>query len=170
MVTSPESPPFTSSTSPAPCGERNIFGTIHDNLSRSTERIDNAMKKIKSNINNSTETSNVDQSQIDYSAIISIKKPEIIYLDSSNSSNNNSNMDCDQVVPQPSQAALQAEPKNKSDHTLDIQETSLQQNSQTDPIKSPPNSSIYRTPPSSIRSDSISDLNEEDIIELNKIP
>ena len=170
MVTSPESPPITSSTQPAPCGERNVFGTIHDILSRSTKRIDNAMKKIKSNINNSTETSNVDQSQIDYSAIISIKKPEMIYLDSSNSSKNYSNMDCDQVEPQSSHAALQTEPKNKSEQTPDIDETSLQQNSQSDPIKSPPNSSIYRTPPSSIRSDSISDLNEEDIIELNKIP
>ena len=79
-------------------------------------------------------------------------------------------MDCDQVEPQSSHAALQTEPKNKSEQTPDIDETSLQQNSQSDPIKSPPNSSIYRTPPSSIRSDSISDLNEEDIIELNKIP
>ena len=128
------------------------------------------MKKIKSNINYSTESSNVDQSQIDYSAIISIKKPEIIYLDSSNSSNNNSNMDCVQVAPQPSQALPQTELKTKSDETPDVDETSLQQNSQSDLIKSPPNSSIYRTPPSSIRSDSISDLNEEDIIELNKIP
>ena len=170
MVTSPESPPITSNTSPTPCGEGNVFGTIHDNLSRSTKRIDNAMKKIKSNINYSTETSNVDQSQIDYSAIISIKKPEIIYLDSFNSSNNNSNMDCVQVAPQPSQAPPQTELKTNSDETPDVDETSLQQNSQSDLIKSPPNSSIYRTPPSSIRPDSISDLNEEDIIELNKIP
>ena len=170
MVTSPESPPITSSTTPAPCGERNVFGTIHDDLSRSTKRIDNAMKKINSNINSPTDTSQADQSQIDYSAIISIKKPEIIYLDSSNLPQNNSNMDCDQIVPKSSQAALQVEPENKTDNTRDTQGTSLQQNSQTDPIKSPPNSSIYRTPPSSIRSDSISDLNEEDIIELNKIP
>ena len=170
MVTSPESPPITSSTTPAPCGERNVFGTIHDELSRRPKRIDNAMKKIKSNINSFTDTSNVDQSQIGYSAIISIKKPEIIYLDSSNSSNNNSNMNCDQIVPKSSQAAHQVEPKSKTDNTQNIQETSLQHNSQTDPIKSPPNSSIYRTPPSSIRSDSISDLNEEDIIEVNKIP
>ena len=112
MVTCPESPPITSSTTPAPCGERNVFGTIHDDLSRSTKRIDNAMKKIKSNINSSTVTSKVDQSQIDYSAVISIKKPEIIYLDSSNSSNNNSNMDCDQIVPKSSQAALQMEKYN----------------------------------------------------------
>ena len=170
MVTSPESPPITSSTTLAPCGERNVFGTIHDDLSRSTTRIDNAMKKIKSNINRSTDTSKVDQSQVDYSAIISIKKPEIIYLDSSNSFNNNSNMDCGKIVPKSSQAALQVELKNETDNTQDIQETSLQQKSQTDPIKSPPNSSIYCTPPSSIRSDSISDLNEDDIIELNKFP
>ena len=79
-------------------------------------------------------------------------------------------MDCDQIVPKSSQAALQVEPENKTDKTRDTQGTSVQQNSQTDPIRSPPNSSIYRTPPSSIRSDSISDLNVEDIIELNKIP
>ena len=170
MVTSPESPPITSSTTPAPCRELNVFGTIHDDLSRSTKRIDNAMKKIKSNINSPTDTSQADQSQIDYSAIISIKKPEIIYSDLSNSSQNNSNMDCDQIVPKSSKAALQVEPENKTDNTQDTQGTSLQQNSQTDPIKSPPNSSIYRTPQSSIRSDSISDLNEEDIIELSKNP
>ena len=146
MVTSPESPPITSSTTPAPCGERNVFGTIHDDLSRSTKRIDNAMKKIKSNINSPTDTTQADQSQIDHSAIISIKKPEIIYLDSSNSSQNNSNMDCDQIVLKSSQAALQVEPENKTDKTPDTQATSLQKNSQSDPIRSPPNSSIYRTP------------------------
>ena len=62
MVTSPESPPITSSTTPAPCGERNVFGTIHDDLSRSTKRIDNAMKKIKPTINSPTDTSQADQS------------------------------------------------------------------------------------------------------------
>ena len=77
------------------------------------------MKKIKSNINSPTDTSQADQSQIDYSAIISIKKPEIKYLESSNSSQNNTNMDCDQIVPKSSQAALQVEPEN----------------SQTDPIR-----------------------------------
>ena len=172
MTTSPESPPITNIT-PPPNGQQNILGTIQDDLSRSTKRINKAVEKIQTNNNRPTTFNEMNQSAIETSAIMSIKKPEIIYLDSSNSSQNATNMDCEQQHSQQalSNEGLQTEPNDSSKDYQEQQRTSATRDTdpQMNPYQSPPNSSIYRTPPSSIRSESISDLIEDDIIELNKI-
>ena len=103
MITSPESPLITNITTPPPNGQQNIFGTIQDDLSRSTKRINRVVEKIQTNKNSPTKFKEMNQSAIETSAIISIKKPEIISLDSSNSSQNATIMDCEQ---QHSQQAL----------------------------------------------------------------
>ena len=94
MTTSPESPPITHIT-PPPKGQQNIFGTIQDDLSQSTKRINKAVEKTQTNNNKPTTFNEMNQSAIETSAIMSIKKPEII-SGSSNSSQNATNMDCEQ--------------------------------------------------------------------------
>ena len=71
------------------------------------------------------------------------KAPEIIYLDSSNSSQDTSKGIPEQQMPTHTEPRLEV-------------------------YNSPHSSSVYKTPPSSPRNDSISDPNDEDIQELNK--
>ena len=159
MVSSPESPPGTIKSPPSPSGETNIFGTIQYDLSRITKRIDRAVRKIQSCQSSPKSKIQTDQSPTETTALISIEAPEVIYVDSSNSSQDITNIACEQQ----SQSATHAN-NNTADQfgTTTIQNEPLHM----EPAKSPPTSAMYRTPPSSIRSDSISNFNEEDIIEL----
>ena len=96
----------------------------------------------------------------DWDNSTSLKAPEILYLDLSNSSQDTTNLIHEQ------QFATHAN-NNASKQTSTIPHHKPQL--QMKQVRSPPTSSVYRTPPSSLRSESISDLNEGDMMVLNKI-
>ena len=96
MVASPESPPVTIKSPPSTSGETNTVGTIQSDFSRSTKRIDKVVRKIHSCQSSPTSLKQTEQSPIESTARICIKAPEVIYLDSSNSSQDTTNIACEQ--------------------------------------------------------------------------
>ena len=133
MVTIPESPPVTIKSPPSPSGEPNIFGTIQDNFSRSKKRIDKVVRKIHSCQSSPTSMTQPKQSPIETTALINIRAPEVINLDSSNSSQDPTNIACEQ------QSTTHA-----NNNTTDQHGTTQNQNVplHMEPAKSLPNSSV----------------------------
>ena len=127
---------------PTPHGETDTYGTNRDEFTKSTFKLDRMINKIRSTQGEHTwptTTAQVHEPEKMEQSSTQTKAPEIIYLDSSNSSQEITRNSEDQRLPP------QAEIYN-----------------------SPYSSSIYKIPPSSPKCDSISDLNDDDIQELNK--
>ena len=140
----------------------------------STKKIDIATEKIyafnakkQDNITPSTNKDNQRQ-----------EHPQIIFLDSSTSSNQTVDLTNNRTNPTPhgttetphsSQCQLE---QNRIKHTNNKEGTqeATSELLQVEKVSSPASSLIYKTPPSSPNPDSISDLNEEDLAALNEIP
>ena len=163
MSTSPQRPPVIAQSTPSSIGGQNIFGTIQDYISRSTKRNDKAVQKIQLCQSSTSPLTQTEQSLMETNALISIKTMECEQQWNANTSKEGTTQN--ENVP------LHMELANTTTHQQDLQDTTPIQDVQLnlEPERSPPNSPVYRTPPSSIRSDSISDLNEYDIIKFNKI-
>ena len=130
------------SSETVPQGETNIYGTIPDDFSKSTPKLDKTVDKIRASQGEQILPTNTSQHPNDVimeHGPTETKAPEIIFLDSSNSSHES--------------------PKNFTEQKQPLH---------SETPKSPHSSSVYKTPPSSPKGDSISDLNDEDIEELNK--
>ena len=131
----------------APPGEKDEIGINRDSFVNSTAKIDKTVDKIRSAQGKPISSTPLPQLCASHSMEQpppeTKKTPEIIYLDSSNASQDTSKSIPEQQIPT---------------HTEPHSEV----------CNSPHSSSVYRTPPSSPRNDSISDLNDEDIQELIK--
>ena len=125
-----------------PHGEKDTYGINGDEFTKSTPKLDKSVDKIRSTQekhSSPTKTTHGKEPEKMEHSFTETKAPEIIYLDSSNST------------------------KEISRNTEE-----LRQSTHSEIYNSPHSSSVYKTPPSSPKCDSISDLNDEDIQELNK--
>ena len=131
-------PASNSQIQQTPSGGKDEFGANLDSFVKSTAKIDKTVNKIRSAQGkpiSSTPLSQLCVSQpMEQSPSATKKAPEIIYLDSSNSSQDTSRGIPEQQMP------FHTEPRSEV-------------------YNSPHSSSVYKTPPSSTRNDSISDLN-----------
>ena len=140
-------PASNSQIQQTPSGEKDEFGANRDSFVKSTAKSDKTVNKILSAQGkpiSSTPLSQLCVSQpMEQSPPATKKAPENIYLDSSNSSQDTSRGIPEQQMP------THTEPRSEV-------------------YNSSHSSSVYKTPPSSPKNDSISDLNDEDIQEWNK--
>ena len=130
------------SSKPTPHGETDTYGNNRDEFTKSTSKLVRTVNKIRSTQGEHTSpttTAQVHEPEKMEQSSTETKAPEIIYLDSSNSS--------------------QEITRNTEDQRLPTQ---------SEIYNSPHSSSVYKTPPSSPKCDSISELNDDDIQELNK--
>ena len=140
-------PASSSQIQQTPSGEKDEIGASRDSFVKSTAKIDKTVNKIRSAQGKPISTTPLPQlcvsQPMEQSPPATKKAPETFYLDSSNSSQDKSRGIPEQQTP------THTEPRSEI-------------------YNSPHSSSVNKTPPSSPRYDSISDLNHEDIQELNK--
>ena len=155
----------TSSLSPKTNIAQPIASTSVDtrNIEKATEKIEftkstTKLDKIVRKINSRKEDTN------NTTAPSSQQEPKIIYLDSSNSPNKES--DVEELYPE---TDTKTAPTPIGTTNRENDDNSLTKQQHEDNIKSPTSSLNYKTPPSSLPPDTISDLDEEDIKALNEI-
>ena len=151
----------------------NAFNTNEKlDFNKSTKKIDKIVKKI--NTMNAENATNVTPDQQNTT---NTPETQVIFLDSSNSPNEESITDLIQTEQAPigDNVVAELQQRTHTETTSANKEEDKQDDlpitthPQVETLKSPVSSLIYKTPPSSPQPDTISDLDDEDIRAVNEI-